>query len=118
MVMKPIGDTILASSAAAAAPARRRHALQKVSNTSGLRGEGQEQSHQQPPHTHARARGHLPQSGTVQDVPLRDPRSAPRFTAAFTAQLLGQILPDPEKRRGLAYAAPALTLTSGFDTKL
>jgi hypothetical protein len=54
----------------------------------------------------------------MQDVPLRDPRSAPRFTAAFTAQLLGQILPDPEKRRGLAYAAPALTWTSGFDTKL
>lgn len=49
---------------------------------------------------------------------MRDPRSAPRLTAAFTAQLLGQILPDPEKRRGMSYAAPALKLTLGLDTKL
>jgi hypothetical protein len=118
MVMSPIGDTILTFSAGAAATARRRHALQKASGTSGLRGEGQDQSHQSPPHFQPYAHSHLPQSGTAQDVPLRDPRSAPRLTAAFTAQLLGQIMPDPEKRRGVAYTAPALKLTLGFDTKL
>jgi hypothetical protein len=116
--MKPIGDTILASSAVAASAAWRSRALQKASDISGLRGEGQDQSRQPPPHSHSQARGHLAQSGTAQDVPLRDPRSAPRLTAAFTAQLLGQILPDPEKRRDVAYAAPALKLTLGFDTKL
>jgi len=118
MVMKPIGDTILFSSAVAAATARRRYALQKTNDTSGLRGEGQDQSHQPPPHSQTQTRTYLPHNGTAQDVPLRDPRSAPRLTAAFTAQLLGQIMPDPEKRRGVAYAAPALKLTLGFDTKL
>ena len=118
MVMKPIGDTFLASSAVAASAAWRSRALQKASDTSGLRGEGQEQSHQPPPHSQTRAHSPLTQSGTAQGVPLRDPRSAPRLTAAFTAQLLGQILPDPEKRRGMSYTAPALKLTLGLDTKL
>jgi hypothetical protein len=118
--MKPIGDTIATSSAAAASAAWRRRALQKPSDTSGLRGEGQDEPHQPPPHGHSRTREHLPQSGTRCDVPLRDPRTAPRLTAAFTAQLLGQILPDPEKRpaAAAAYARPAMPLTLGFDTKL
>jgi hypothetical protein len=116
--MKPIGDTFLASSAVAASAAWRSRALQKASDTSGLRGEGQDQSHQPPPHNQSRAHRPLPQSGTGSDVPLRDPRRAPRLTAAFTAQLLGQIMPDPEKRRVAGYAAPALNLRLGLDTKL
>lgn len=117
MVMKPIGDINLVSSAAASALARRSLVLQKASATSGLRGEDQDPPHQSPPQGQARAHMPLPQSGTVRDVPLRDPRIAPRLTAAFTAQLLGQILPDPEKRRCVGYAAPALNLSLGFDTK-
>jgi hypothetical protein len=118
--MKPIGDTILSSAAAAANAAWRRRALQKSSDTSGLRGEGQDEPYQPPPQGQGGAREHLPQSGTARDVPLRDPRNAPRLTAAFTAQLLGQILPDPEKRpaAAAAYERPAMHLTLGFDTKL
>jgi hypothetical protein len=118
MVMKPIGDTFLASSAVAASAPWRSRALQKASDTSGLRGEEQDQSQQPPRHSQTRAHSPLTQSGTAQDVPLRDPRSAPRLTAAFTAQLLGQILPDPEQRRDVVYAAPALRVTLGLDTKL
>ncbi len=118
MVMKPIGDTFLTLAAGAANAAWRSRALQKASNPSGLRGDGQDEPHQPPPHGHGRARGHLAQSGTAGDVPLRDPRTSPRLTAAFTAQLLGQILPDPEKRRGVSYERPAMALSLGFDTKL
>jgi hypothetical protein len=116
--MKPIGDINPASNASATTALKSRYALQKASGASGLRGEGQDRSHQPPPQSQARSFAPLHQSGTDSDVPLRDARSAPRLTAAFTAQLLGQILPDPEKRRTVGYAAPAMKLSLGFDTKL
>ena len=83
-----------------------------------MRGEEQDHPYQPPPQGQDPAHARLPRNGTSHDVPLRDPRSAPRLTAAFTAQLLGQIMPDPEKRRGVAYAGPVLNLTLGLDTKL
>ena len=118
--MKPIGDIIPTFEAAAANAAWRRRALQKSSDTSGLRGEGGEEPRHPPPHDHSRAREYPPQNGTARDVPLRDPRAPSRLTAAFTAQLLGQILPDPERKPAAwaAYARPAMPLTLGLDTKL
>ena len=117
MVMRPIGDTILSPAAVGAIAAGRSRALQKAIGASGLRGGGQgggasgKQDHQ---HKEARARMH--HNGTGGAVPFRHIR----LTAAFTAQLLGQILPDPERRPGAAaaYAREVRFLSSGFDTKL
>jgi hypothetical protein len=45
------------------------------------------------------------QLGTVRDVPFRYGPEAPRLTAAFVAQLLGQIMPDTEQQPSGALAA-------------
>jgi hypothetical protein len=120
--MTRIGDMIMRSSAAAANAAWRSRALQKASDTSGLRGEGREAAQQQSPYPHKETPSSLLQSGTPEPVPFQDTQRAQslRLTAAFTAQLLGQIMPDPERRSaaGVAYERPAMTLSLGLDTKL
>jgi hypothetical protein len=120
--MKPVGDTFLSSSAAAANAAWRSRALQKPSDTSGLRGEGRDPAQQKSPYPHKETCRPLLQSGTQEPVPFQDTRRAQslRLTAAFTAQLLGQIMPDPERRAAAvaAYERPATKLSLGLDTKL
>lgn len=116
MVMRPIGDTILSPAAVGAIAAGRSRALQKAIGASGLRGGGQEEAQQKQAHQHKEARARMHHNGTEGAVPFRHIR----LTAAFTAQLLGQILPDPECRPGAAaaYAREVPFLSSGFDTKL
>ena len=120
--MKPIGATNLDLPARATAVAWRVRALQKANGTSDLRGEHREQPHREPLRPNHDARLDMRQSGTVRPVPLRDSgrEYVPHLTAAFTAQLLGQILPDPERRSsaGAAYDREAVLLSLGFDTKL
>jgi hypothetical protein len=41
-----------------------------------------------------------------------------RLTAAFTAQLLGQILPDPERRSAPGYGGAQPPIALIFDTQL
>jgi hypothetical protein len=122
MVMTRIGDMILSSSAAATNAAWRSRALKKTSDTSGLRGEERDAAQQQSPYPPKETPSPLPQSGTPKPVPFQDTRRAQslRLTAAFTAQLLGQIRPDPERRAaaGAAYERPAMKLSLGLDTKL
>ncbi len=118
--MTPIGDTGLDLRATAANAAWRARALQKPNPASDLHGKAQGEPHQQPPHYRKSQTILPPQSGTESHVPFRH---APRLTAAFTAQLLGQILPDPERpssglKSAYAYDRPSLALPPGFDTSL
>jgi hypothetical protein len=113
--MRPIGDTGFDPKTTAANAAWRACALQKPNAASDLHGKAQGQPHQPPPHMRKLQTILSPQSGTGSHVPFRH---APRLTAAFTAQLLGQILPDPERRSARAYDGPLLTLPPGFDARL
>ena len=122
MVMKPIGDLVGNAAAGTASAAWRARALQKTSATADLRGGQGQQTHQPPPHAHKQLQTGLPHSGTDDAVSFRNASHPlrPRLTAAFTAQLLGQILPDPERRpsAGRFYGQLAMPLAPGFDTKL
>jgi hypothetical protein len=117
MVMSPIGNANWSLNATAQNAAWRARALQKPSSASDLHGERQDQPngspHQQDKNTQAQMR----HSGTAGDVPFRH---AARLTAPFTAQLLGQIMPDPERRPSAAgrYAGETLRLSLGFDKRL
>jgi hypothetical protein len=118
--MTSIGDTGLDSRATASSAAWRARALQKPNAASDLHGKAQGQPQPPPQHSHKLQTILPPQSGTQSHVPFRH---APRLTAAFTAQLLGQILPDPERpssglKSAHAYGGPILALLPGFDTRL
>ena len=57
----------------------------------------------------------LRQNGTAANVPFRHVR----LTAAFTAQLLGQILPDPERPlTGAAYGRTGAGIVGALDALL
>jgi len=118
--MTSIGDTNMHPKATAAGAAWRARALQKPNAASDLHGKAQSEPQQHSPHHRKEQTILPPQSGTESRVPFRH---APRLTAAFTAQLLGQILPDPERpssgpNSARAYGGPILTLPPGFDTRL
>jgi len=94
MVMSPIGDSSGTWQGAAQNAVARARDLQKLKGLSGLHSDlaGDPSPRQQP-----RSPGNpatLPCSGTQQGVPFRH---APRLTAPFVAQLLGQLLPDRER---------------------
>jgi hypothetical protein len=120
--MKPIGDPVFNAAASTARAVWRARALQNASSTSDLRGEGRHQTQHEPPRPYQEAPLRMRHSGTEGPVPFRhtSPQERPRLTAAFTAQLLGQILPDPERRpsAGRFYARETMPLTRGFDTRL
>jgi hypothetical protein len=114
--MRPIGDITVYPAARAAIAAGRSRALQKAIGASGLRGGGGDEAQQKQAHPHKETRGRMPHNETEGAVPFRHIR----LTAAFTAQLLGQILPDPERRPAAAagYARDVPSLSSGLDSKL
>ena len=91
--MSPIGDATWSLNATAQNAAWRARALQKPSSASDLHGEQQDQPqrHRRASKTTTRHR-QMHHSGTGSHVPFRH---AARLTAPFTAQLLGQIMPDP-----------------------
>jgi hypothetical protein len=105
--MSPIGERQGWEIRAAQGTAMRRRALEKPSAASGLRnGSGGEPSFGSP-----RSSGPIFEnphhSGTHCAVPFRDIAEVeqPRLTAAFVAQLLGQVLPDPEQGKSQARTA-------------
>jgi hypothetical protein len=118
--MTPIGDKGFDPRATAANAGWRARALQKPNAASDLHGKAQGEPHQPPPHDRKSQTVLPPQSGTQSHVPFRH---APRLTAAFTAQLLGQIMPDPERpssgfKSAQSYDRPCLALSPYFDTSL
>jgi hypothetical protein len=92
--MRPIGDTGFDAKTTAANAAWRARALEKPKAAADLNGKSGGEPEQQPQQKSENAQMLSPRYGTQPHVPFRH---APRLTAAFTAQLLGQILPDPER---------------------
>src|SRR6185437_13658148 len=96
--MSPIGDISTASHSASGAALSRARALQKSSAASDLHSElGGEALFEQK----FRGADHgqrLHRSGTVEPVPYRNGHGGEdlRLVAPCVAQLLGQIMPDPE----------------------
>ena len=117
MVMSPIGDASWSLQATAQNAAWRARALQKPSSASDLRGEQQDQPQGPPQQQNKNTQAGLHHSGTQNHVPFRH---VSRLTAPFTAQLLGQIMADPERRPSAAsrYAIETLSLSLGFDKRL
>jgi hypothetical protein len=98
--MRPIGEAHSHWQAMAANAAWRARALQKPSATSNLNGESGQDADRQPPSQQEETGLTMRQGGTEKPVPFRHVR----VTAAFAAQLLGQVLPDPERRFSSAEA--------------
>jgi hypothetical protein len=85
--------------------AARARALEKPIPISDLR-MTRDEAEQPPPHHSRNSHSEkLPQSGTVEPVPTGDMLARSRLVSAFVAQLLGQILPDPERANSGALAA-------------
>jgi hypothetical protein len=91
----------------------RARALQKSSGAADLRGECGTPPFQPPPRPRPLLADTASRNETEEAAPIRH---APRLTAAFTAQLLGQILPDPERRSAPGYGGAQPPLI--FDTQL
>ena len=120
--MRPIGDTFLDPQARVQNAAGRARVLGKAIATRDLRGGTWDQKQEPPQHQHKDESTGMRHSGTDGDVPFRHAAApiARRLTAPFTAQLLGQILPDPERRPSAQrfYGQDSMRLSLGLDTSL
>jgi len=115
--MRSIGDAHPNWRAAAANAAWRARALEKPRTASDLNGESHNAGKEKPHPPRETAQVCVPQSGTESAVPFR--HSGPRVTSAFAAQLLGQILPDPERRSPAScYGRQTVKLCLGLDKRL
>jgi len=113
--MKSIGAPTFDIKTTIANAAWRTRALQKPKATAGSYGKD-DNGAQQPARRERKPEPvHARQNGTHGHVPFR--HAAPHLTAAFTAQLLGQLLPDPERRSLRVYNGERFTLLPGFDAK-
>ena len=121
--MSPIGDPLGSWNGAAQNSAVRRLALQKLKATSGLAGESGEETPLGGDHAGHGTHENLHRSGTGSAVPFRHVSQieTPRLTSAFVAQLLGQLLPDPERTKlpdGTLYATDESRSALLLDTRL
>jgi hypothetical protein len=116
--MRPIGDAGRNWQAASANALARPRALQKPAGSGDLLGKSPQAQEQKPSPRQQDADPSSPQLGTAAPVSFR--HDGPRLTAPFTAQLLGQILPDTERRGSAAKAYGRLGghLSGGFDELL
>lgn len=112
--MKPIGPFGFDARTTAANAAWRARALEKPKAAADLHGKSDSGAQQQPFSSRKIPAPLSSQGGTEAAVPFRH---APRLTAAFTAQLLGQILPDPERPSARVYRE-RFSLPNCLDTKL
>ena len=112
--MKPVSEANWYWQAAAANTAWRVRALQKPSGASDLHGESRDETRHDQHQARAPSEFPVRQSGTDESVPFQ---YATRLTAPFVAQLLGQIMPDPECRGSAAhrYGRETMPLTLGLD---
>jgi hypothetical protein len=104
-IMSLIGPLSSSSISAAKAAANRARASQKPKAASGLRASLPEQMDSGADEAQDRGEEDLDHSGTELDVPFRDAQHDSYFTPTFITQLLGQLLPNPEKGRSGALAA-------------
>jgi hypothetical protein len=120
--MKPNGATNISWQASAANASWRARALQKPKAASAFDGERHNQTQEKPTPLKPQTRFWLRHSGTEDSVSFRHAvhKDGPRLTAAFTAQLLGQILPDPERPASPTrfYGHEGIRLSLGLDTRL
>jgi hypothetical protein len=100
--MGPIGDISVCSAAAAQKPAWRTRALQKAKPASDLNGNRGDQAQARQGFQGRHDAVSLTCSGTEEPVPFR---YEPRLASPFVAQLLGQLLPNPERPTSEARAA-------------
>ena len=116
--MRPIGDPERNWQAAPAHGLARPRALRKPSDASDLLDKSHHAQEQKPSAPQPEGEPSLPQPGTPEPVSFR--HEGIRLTAGFTAQLLGQILPDPERRASAAKAYDRLARRrrSDFDELL
>jgi hypothetical protein len=120
--MKPIPAANLNWQASIANAAWRARALQKPCAASNLHGESQSRPDEKPRPPQGPAGSCLRHYGTEEPVPFRHCVREDRrpLTAPFAAQLLGQILPDPERRASAAqvYSRQTMLLSLGLDKRL
>ena len=116
--MKPIGAPTFDIKTTAANAAWRARALQKPKAAADLDGKSQGEPQQPARQGHNEEAQSSRQNGTETRVPFR--HASPRLTAAFTAQLLGQLLPDPERPSSSVrgYGGERLALLPLFDNRL
>jgi hypothetical protein len=103
--MSAIGPIASSSSGAAKAAQRRARASQKPKPASGLNTSLPEQMDSGSDAAHEARDEALDHSGTAEDVPFRNAAPDTYFTPAFITQLLGQLLPDPERKASGAFSA-------------
>ena len=103
--MSFIGPISSSSVNAAKAAAKRARALRKAKAASGLHASLPEQPDVSAENPRDQIEDALPHPGTVIDVPIRHAQSDFNFTPTFIAQLLGQLMPDPEQKRSSALSA-------------
>lgn len=103
--MNPIGHHPSPASSAAPAAAAKARALQKIKPASDLHTEVGENPNRGPRFFQDQRRKNLCRFTTDRAVPFRYGMEAPRLSAGFAAQMLGQMMPDPERRNSGALAA-------------
>jgi hypothetical protein len=105
LFMSVIGPIASSSVNAARAAAKRARAARKAKAASGLRASLPEQADTGADHSREQVEETLPHSGTVIAVPIRHAQSDFNFTPTFLTQLLGQLMPDPERKSSGALSA-------------
>jgi hypothetical protein len=115
--MSPIGAASWSLQVPAENAGWRVRALQKPGTTSDLYGKQKDKPQGALRPQNKNPQGPMPHYETESYVPFRH---APCLTAPFTAQLLGQIMPDPERPPSAAsrYAGETLRLSLGIDKRL
>lgn len=103
--MSPVGNSNLAVRAASRAVTGKARDAEKLKPSSGLQPDMGGNAHSGPLLFQGQRKSDASHSGTIRDVPFRHGPGAPRLTAAFVAQLLGQAMPDTEQRPSGALAA-------------
>ena len=103
--MSPIGHHISPASGATPAAAAKTLALQIIKPANGLRTDIGDNRYPGPRFSQDPRKQGLCCFATDRGVPFRYGMEAPRLRTAFAAQMLGQMMPDPERRNSDALAA-------------
>lgn len=118
--MRPIGDPYPLVRSAAQIAAARARASRKANPANGLHAPLGDNAEPGTRSGKDRRKNAACQPGTPAPVPFRYSLDAPRLDAAFVAQLLGQMMPDPApgETRLLAAYEDAPSPAQIFDTEL
>src|ERR1700761_233796 len=103
--MNAVGNNKLPVSTASGAVSANARSVQKPRPVSGLQPDMGKDAHSSPLLFQGQRKSDASHSGTVRDVPFRYGPEAPRLSAAFVAQLLGQVMPDTGQSPSGALAA-------------